>query len=296
MCTTPNSSSQSLRTTALWSFSLCCGLMGSVALAQPAYEWPRTFTGQPDFDFNKQEVVAERQKRANEGEQISAAPATWLNLLRDSSITPYTIKTAQDEKDQTDPENVGSLQAELNAALDSSPTSSVVDPDQPITTKEDSEKSQSRKMAEFKDFLTNALEQNLPNVPASQREINVNKILKELNIQTIATSPAKYVLINNRRYHEGEVVRIPVRVPPDVKAVESLLASYLPDPAIVGNESFKAYNEIKQSVFKAFVRKRASNAKYMKDVPLEIHIKTITPQKFTANILNKKHVVQLDHL
>jgi hypothetical protein len=62
----------------------------SSAFAQEGLPWPKTFVGQPDFEFLRQDVINEYERK--KGEEADKYVATLRDLLTTKDIDPFTPK------------------------------------------------------------------------------------------------------------------------------------------------------------------------------------------------------------
>lgn len=60
------------------------------ALAQDTLQWPKTFVGQPDFEFLRQDVITEYKRK--KGENAYKYIATLTDLFTTKDLDPYTPK------------------------------------------------------------------------------------------------------------------------------------------------------------------------------------------------------------
>lgn len=69
---------------------LASSIFISTAVAQEGLPWPKTFVGQPDFEFLRQDVISEYERK--KGDESEKYIATLKDLLTTKNIDPYTPK------------------------------------------------------------------------------------------------------------------------------------------------------------------------------------------------------------
>jgi hypothetical protein len=252
-------------------------------------EWPRTFSGQPDFDFERQEVLTERKRKAEEGENVAATPGTWEQVIKAPPPDPFSPRYPKQKKGKTVPgfaaENTGNdedtpllpqLQAFENQQLPQLDASRTVD------------------LSEFKSFLERVIDEQVKNAAPRLEEVNVRAELDKIIVQTIATSPDRYVMINGRRYVVGDTLSLPIATVPPAEGIIAAVDSHLPAEETVGVETFSRYKTIRDEVVKEFTINRNANIKAYQTVhPLKILIKRIESRRLVVEILGQEHEISL---
>lgn len=263
-------------------------LLPLAAFAQTQHiEWPRTFSGQPDFDFERQEVLTERQRKAEEGEDVVATPGTWEDVLQATDIDPMAPRYPKQKKSASPhgfaDENTDETHA-LLPQLDSFETRQLPQLDVSRTVD----------LSEFKSFLERVIDEQVKNASPRLEEINVRAELDKIIVQTIATSPVRYAMINERRYTVGDSLTIPVATVPPAENIIAAVDSYLPEPETVDEQTFARYKSLRDEVVREFTLNRNANIKaYQAIHPLKILIKRIESRRLTVEILGQEHEISL---
>lgn len=73
-----------------FSILMASSMFISSAFAEEGLEWPKTFVGQPDFEFLRQDVIDEYSRK--KGEEAHTYVATLRDLLTAKNIDPFTPK------------------------------------------------------------------------------------------------------------------------------------------------------------------------------------------------------------
>ncbi len=222
---------------------------GTTSKAQ-RLEWPRTFSGQPDFAFTREEAVAEaRSRAARENSPLPLAPSIQQLLNDDTPLDPLRLSaesisedaSAAEDPSSTEPTdettvvNGGQTLMErlMAQSLDLPTVSTTVAPD----------------LTEFKSQLSATISNTIANWQPQAGRYNFQGVVSGMVLQAIVTSPVKYAVINQQRYLEGETFRItvPLAVPDDVidSALKARLpvSGTLPPPLMASYE--QAYTDIK---------------------------------------------------
>lgn len=246
--------------------------------------WPRTFTGQPDFDLARDEVLKERERKKANGEDVGEDPPTWRTLLTQKSFDPLRLNTDATQQRQDNKPLFPQVGPGEEAAAP-----------QRVQQLPELEKVETLDLDEFKTLLENALSEGLKNAPPRYEEINFGAELKRIKINSIVLSPEKYVILNNRKYREGESIIIRIKMPPAVDQILAQLDTLMPDKESMPEENYKRYSDVRKDVGTAFIADRQKNpTKFVRLQPLNVTIQEIGKQKITFNVLGELHVVRLN--
>ncbi|MCP5405449.1 MAG: hypothetical protein H6922_04415 [Pseudomonadaceae bacterium] len=228
--------------------ALLLAVSGSVATAQTRAAndiWPRTFTGQPDFEFSKADALADRNQSVTAEGGEPFAPPTLADLLDDETVNPLAIPTAADEEAGT---ATPAQRAKLPAIkLDNTSLPAV------SATRVDT--------SAFKESLQRIIQHKVNDFVLQQGRYSLDHVIRRLTLQAVVTSPVKYAVIDGRRYHVGESFLVPVYAGPSQHDLLIALAANVPasggdDGRAEGTAPYKvAYDE----VVKALVANMAGN-------------------------------------
>ena len=126
--------------------------------------------------------------------------------------------------------------------------------------------------------------------PPHFEELNMQAEISRIVVQTIATSPVKYAMINGRRYTEGSVLNLPVYLIARTEDIVKEVDLQMPNPAQLGAQTQKTYKAIRDEVIKDFVQDRnkrpnAYKAKHM----LQVEIVEIKRRQVIIKVLEKTY-------
>ncbi|MFZ2620121.1 MAG: hypothetical protein WAX89_04540 [Alphaproteobacteria bacterium] len=249
--------------------------------ASSRMEWPKTFTGQPDFDFVRDDVLKERQRKKENGEDVGGELPTWRDLLQVKRIDTFMPKliisstepllgydaTAEDQPEE-EPTPANELpKVEAVADLD---------------------------LEEFKAQLQDALDTAIKKAKPHYEEVNVAAEVQRIQVSTISTSPLKYAMLNNKKYKEGEHLLLQVRTMPSLEEVTFAINQTMPDAASMNAESYAAYAKLRDNVLTDFTNKRQTSPDmFVTKHPLKVLVKRIASRSITYEVLGKEYDVNL---
>lgn len=194
---------------------------------QKRLDWPRSFGGQPDFEFERDETVAERAKEAvNQGLPPTNPPALE-SLLEDSTLDPLALEEGPSLTTVTEASatTVSSTDALGASTLPSFTTPELTD------------------MSEFNTALSQALENYLRDWQPDLSRYSLDYLLRNLRLDTVVTSPLRYAVINSQRYQVGDRFQLPLSVAPSDVELIDLLQSQLPVSGTLPPETMAHYQE-----------------------------------------------------
>ncbi|PZP38485.1 MAG: hypothetical protein DI585_07260 [Pseudomonas fluorescens] len=185
-------------------------------------EWPRTFTGQPDFMFTRDEAIAEsRTRAARENEPLPLTPSLGQLINDDTAFDPLRVNkpaTTDDVSQTTTVDASGTVittPASRQTLMDRLMAEAVDLPAVASGTQPD--------LSEFRSQLTSTISRTIAGWQPQQGRYSFESVLNTLVLQAIVTSPVKYAVINQQRYVEGETFRISVPLPvPDAEITAAL--------------------------------------------------------------------------
>ncbi|RYG59748.1 MAG: hypothetical protein EON60_09460 [Alphaproteobacteria bacterium] len=282
---------------------LALALLASLGHAQPQaaqasraarLEWPRTFTGQPDFLFTRDEARAEaRTRAARENEPMPMSPSLQQLLEDDTTLDPLGLTTPQRQEIVTDasgtvvsgtdtitvsPRGLSLMERLMAETLDLPAVSSTVAPD----------------LTEFTNQLNAAINGAAAAWQPSPGGYNFESVLNNLVLQAIVTSPVRYAVINQQRYAEGEVFRInvPITVPDAV--LQSAMSRLMPAPGALPAALEESYAATYKKTWDDFVFKRNQNPELgRQSLVLPVRITGITARQVLLDVNGQPYALQI---
>ncbi len=265
---------------------LICGFV--IAQQQEVkLKWPRTFSGQPDFDFDRDEVVNERKEKKEENEEILAEPSTWDDVMIDKKIDPFLIG----KQDKENKNNVTITKMAGGDTLASFADISFSGSELPTLGV-----SATIDLSNFKNFLENIIDDALTNAQPNYTQVNVQSILDDIRVQSIVKSPNKYVMINGQKFVEKDILLIQIPLMPIPEEIVAEVDANMPDPVQIGKSAFKQYKDMRDSVVKEFNENRQNKPRqYRRNHPLMIKIESIKSRKVVIGLMNEHYDIELKY-
>lgn len=237
---------------------------------QKRVDWPRTFGGQPDFEFEREETLNERAKESvNQGVPPPDAP-TLESLLEDASLDPLALDGAPSLTTVTD---VTATSVTATESLGGSTLPS-------FTTPELSD------LTEFKTSLTQALQNHMQNWQPDLTRYSLDYLLRDLQLQTVVTSPLRYAVINGQRYQVGDRFQLPLSVAPSDVELIDILQSQMPAPGTLPPETMARYRD----AVDAAIRKLADDRQKRP----QQYQQTVTAPATVLDIQSRKVILSLN--
>lgn len=280
----------------------------SYSQQQSKLDWPRTFSGQPDFDFARDEVLKDLEEREEELD-INAYHGTINDLLKDLVVNPFTPRPRflrENEKnlnianpflplELVTSGNVVESNEELPSEIQ--PVSGLPEFDL-ITLKlpsVDSTNTSQVDLSEFKAFVDNIISQDFKTQDPNFTEHDFTKDLERLRLQSISTSPNKYAIINGRRYNEGDRFMLPVTIEFDDSGIRKIIEAYMPSILDVDEDVYKQYEKLRDDALAAYREKlkaqaQASNANRHK---VSVTVKEIVHRRVILSVMGKTYEIEL---
>lgn len=218
-------------------------------------EWPRTFTGQPDFAFTRDEALTEARTRAARDNEALPQTPSLLQLLNDDStldplgLTKPVIVSGTDVSGTENPSGTTispgqSLMQKLMSTAVGLPTVS---------------STQFTDISEFKSQLAVTISNTVAGWQPSVAGLNIEPLLTSLVLQAIVTSPLRYAVINQQRYQEGDTFQIRVAMPVPAMEIAAALQKQLPPEGTLPADLYARYLAACDDALKAFANARAAN-------------------------------------
>lgn len=254
---------------------LLFGALEATAQARREREWPRTFAGQPDFVFERTDVVKELEQKQKET-GVAVPVITLQEMLTARPVNPIGTADAKRAKIST---TAGDFVA---ATAGTSPTDVLMTPKDIASVD----------LAEFRRYLDTSLTQKLSGYKTDLKGLDFSDTLKNISVQSIVTSPIKYATINNTRYNEGDRLTLTVITKPDRQRMLELLSAELPNPDLLTADTYKQYQATVGDVLADFEAATKTGA-YQKKQTLTATIAKIAPRQITLEILGKPYVLEM---
>lgn len=272
-------------------------LLGGVsALAQT---WPQTFQGQPDFDFSREEVVKELEKRKIE---LGFEPyiATVEDLMNTNNVDPFVLKPRY-RIDKTGDQNVNPFLPKqlLNNTRLKEPEEVIETAAAEVDVNEKAPKLETQEVdltVDFKAFeamLAKVVEKNAQLQEPDLSNVNLSPELKKLRLQSITLSPQKYASINNRRYSEGDRFTILVNVKSTFKNITPILDAQMPKEENVSEENFAEYQKIREQAETNYTRLMNEKASKTSRHRVNVRVAAIESGRVVLQIAGRKYALKL---
>ncbi len=229
---------------------LCCYQPGAgwaqEETASTELVWPTTFNGQPDFDFHRDEVLEELKNKAARGVKVPL-PADVPAVLAAPLLDPFQL--GENANENLFAESGGS---NLNIPeLPSLADFVVVTPELPELNLEGEDEQAEVDLSEFESFLANLALRHRTVSEADLQFRDFNSDLRKVTVQSIVTSPSKYVVLNGQRYVEGDRFTLEIEGGEEATTLEDVIDTYMPSPAAVPPEVYERYENLKNETLAA---------------------------------------------
>lgn len=287
-----------MRTTPTRSTSLLAMLLAAWA-AMPAYaqqaagaapaaatdagiDWPRTFTGQPDFAFTREEIAKEAKERAASTKDASLAqlPTVGQLVADDTKLDPLGLAglssaTTVSRSTVSSSQPVQSLMDKLLANASALPTF---------------ETSYTVDVNEFTTTLNQTIRSTVAGWKPDKSRYSYGALINTLTLQAVVTSPVRYAIINGQRYAEGDTFQLkaPLSVP-DTEITEALQKK-MPVSGTVPPSAYDQYETAYENAIAAFAAERDKNPEIgRQNLSLPVTVVSIQPRKVTLSVNGEEH-------
>jgi hypothetical protein len=244
------------------------------ALAQVKLEWPRSFTGQPDFEFTREEALSEARSRAARAGETPPQLPSILTLATDEAV-PDPLRLISAETTAED----GTLRLEETLA---DPLAGMLTPagNLPQFTTPTVPN-----LREFKATLAQTIVATIEAWRPDPARFDLANVVNGLLLQAIVTSPNQYATINGGRYGVGSsfLMRIPVNVPDG----EIMLALEAEMPAVgtFDEATMAAYRAAYEEALAEFASTRTRNPGFgQQALNLPVVVKEIHTRKVVLDV------------
>jgi hypothetical protein len=236
--------------------------------------WPRTFAGQPDFEFSRADVVAERTRKAHEDNTGVPLLPTLNDLLEDIPLDPLGLEVATagtTTVSGTAHENLASLAGKPEVGISASTL-----PDFAAPADID--------LTEFRNSMAQALASYLRGWHPDLRQYDLGFLLRGLTLQSLMTSPRQMATINGRRYHVGDQLKATVTLTPSDQDLIAVLEAQLPPPGTVSPAQAKRYKEAYENMVGTLAAQRQKQPQlYQRSFVLPVTVRAIASRKVTLD-------------
>lgn len=256
-------------------------------------EWPRTFSGQPDFAFTRDEALAEaRARAARENAPLPMAPTLPLLLNDDAAFDPLGINKIMVSETTVDAsgtiiETSGTVPANNGQSLMERLMAQAVDlPAVASTAKPD--------LTEFNAQLSATISNTIANWQPQPGKYDFGGVLNSLSLQAIVTSPVKYAVINQQRYVEGETFRITVPLQVPESEITAAMRVQMPVSGTLPATLQASYEEAYTAILGGYTAKRNLNPTLgQQTLVLPVRIIAITPRQVMLDVNGQSYALQI---
>lgn len=265
------------------------------AMAQSASQdlpWPKTFNGQPDFDFKREEIIDDMQEN---GVVDGLEVATMRRLLQTTIVNPFTKEkkssTTAQEEDST------KINKAALAALFGDIPENVLSGDTSATNTQlpGYENKVTLDLTEFADFLDNVIKQKVHSRKTNLKTYNFENDLDRVIIQSIVTSPVKYAIINQNRYSVGDRFLLPIQIRIYDSELDALLAPYLPQPESFSEDVYQKYIDIKNEAITKYKSGNSDSKANVVTHNVSVTIRDILHRKVRVSIYGNEYELKIKH-
>lgn len=258
-------------------------------------EWPRTFTGAPDFIFTRDEAVTKaRTDAARSGSPIPMVPSLEMVIEDDTELDPLgvtkpvvmmvsgTEEISGSEGAEVDIIAVGNRQSLMDKLMAQAVELPVV------------EGAAEPDLTEFRGQLSATISRTLVNWQPDSKRYNFSSALNGLMLQAIVTSPVSYAVINQHRYEAGDTFRIsvPMRVPENV--ITEALEAQMPVSGTLTPALEESYRKVYGEVMDEFTAARTRNpAIAMQTLVIPVRVLAISRREVMLDLDGQPHALQI---
>ncbi len=204
-------------------------------------DWPATSgSGQPEFDFSRQDLGSEAQSdkplaARGQVKVRSSGTDSMSSLIRRDLVDPFNEEEQQ--------ESIPLLQ-QLPDTIDI--------PELP--TAEIQEK---LNLDEFKNYLNTIVNTAPAQATPDLTNYNFEKDLNKIVISSLMVKPRPYVVINNQRFSIGDRFLMPISLSLDEDRIVQLIDAQMPDPESVSQEAYAEFEALREEAIANYRKKNA---------------------------------------
>lgn len=288
MCMTPTRSTKVKRMKTLLHLTALSLLLVGAAQAQTTkapqirLDWPRTFTGQPDFEFERSEVLKERTLENNRQGRAKPTPPTLADLIEGDSPEPIEIDTLSLVTSETGVAEGDGLEGVESYGLSASSLPSLT-------------LAGTVNLAEFKNNLQQAIRYTVQGFKPDLRIYALDFVLRGLKLEGVVSSPVKYCIISGQRYEVGDRFQVKAAIGPTDKDLLDVMEERMPDKASLPDEMYKAYQEAYEEIVQRLADDREKNpAKYQRTFTLPVIVRDIQERKVIIEFQGQRHELKVN--
>lgn len=258
--------------------------------------WPKTFSGQPDFDFKRGEILKEFDEKGGiDGVDIKEL-ATMKRLLQTTIIDPFKPHNLEGTLKDTPEDNNKINKAALAALFGEIPDNITKSDAQNYDTQLPGfEQKSNVDLTEFSTFLENVINQKVKLNKTTLKERDFTDDLNRLIIQSIATSPVKYIIINNDKFNVGDRFLLPIQSKIYDSEIEALLAPYLPQPESFSEEVYQKYVDIKNEAIARYKSENSGSKANVVTHNISVTIRDILHRKVKVSVYGNEYELKMKY-
>lgn len=243
--------------------------------------WPKTFSGQPDFVFIKDDVIKEALTKAKEEGAEPPTSATLDDILtQKTTVTPLQLEAPNPRLETAQPDDL--------------PTTSIATPTTPDATLPDVVADALLDVSEFKKVLEVAAQSAVRKARVNLNKYDFRPDLARLTLQAVVTSPNQYAIINQHRYGVGDRLHITVPVQISEDDIKTALNAHMPPASALPPERYAQYETTRQDVLTAF-KAEQSAGKIRRTQRVPVQIKRIESRKVILSINGKDYDLEIKY-
>jgi hypothetical protein len=235
--------------------------------------WPRTFTGQPDFAFTRDEALIESRRRAAQ-DNLPLPTAPTLEALLTDQGAPDPLKLGAGSAVSLTEAFAEAAKLVADTTLPSTPGSLPDLGNGPVTD-----------LSGFRQNLPQLLAQSIAEWQPDLAQYDFSFITRQLTLQAIVLSPLTYTVINQQRYQAGDTFMLVVPLDVPDQRLEQALLSALPPSNTMSLPDYAAYTEAVQAQMAAFQQARSANpAIGQQQVRIPVRVVAITARHVALEV------------
>lgn len=279
--------------------TLLCAMMVAIsagtvmAQTMPAkLVWPRSFTGQPDFAFTRDEAFAEARARAARDNTTPPALPRLLMVATDetapdplrlkmAALASTTLNAEGEVVNTTATSGSISLMDKLLGNMQGLPAYAT-----PSTVH----------VGEYQASMQALISQTIAAWKPDASRYDFSAVLEDLVLQGVVTSPQQYAVINGTRYTVGSsfMLRVPLMVP-DME-IMAALDDATPDAEGLDNTTAAVYAEAREAALASFAAARNTNPTVgRKTLNLPVMVERIEPRRVVLNINGQQKILAVKY-
>ena len=276
-------------------------LVAAPALAQPAapeaaqrsasrpqkrLEWPRTFGGQPDFEFEKTEALRQLQTERRQLGQPTPVPASLADVLAAEGLDPLANAVVVSPTAQAEGADVSGSLPFLEAALPSFTPAALP------TTEQAVELDLTELETAMVQTALDVVQQYNPLQLAGGAVFDFGYLADFVQVQAIMVSPRASAVLNGTRLLPGETLPITLHLAPPDSALVAAMQALLPrasSPAV--QQSYAAAYE--RAVGALNAQRAANPVAFTTPVQLPLKLLAVAPRAVTVELNGKTYDLPL---